>query len=104
MSEGRAGGLVLLVLYTLGALAALPFAVVLALYAPMLVGSESRPDGPLVVAVTLALLVLPLLLLVGPIGAWIAWLKRNARTAWIYAALPIAYGGLVIAALSIFVG
>ena len=94
----------LLIVYTVVAVLVLPFAVVLALFTPMLIGSESRPDGPLVGPVMLALLVLPLLLLVGPIGAWIAWARRRGRAAWIYACLPIAYGGLVVVGLSVFVG
>ena len=104
MGEHRAAGAVLLVLYTLAALVTLPFAVVLALYTPMFVGSQSRPDGPLVVLVTLVLLVLPLLLLIGPIGAWVAWMRRKARPALIFALAPVAYGLLVIVALSVFVG
>jgi hypothetical protein len=50
----------------------LPFTAVLALAAPMLVGTESWSDGPLV---------LPVMLL-----------------------LPVAYGALVLTALSEFVG
>jgi hypothetical protein len=103
-TEGRGAGWILLILYTVSALIVLPFATVLALYTPLLVGSASKPDGPIVVFVTLALLVLPLLLLVGPIGAWIAWLRRRQRAAWTYALLPVAYGSLVMIWLTIFVG
>lgn len=104
VGDGRMAGAVLLTFYTLVALVILPFAVVLALYAPMLVGSESRPDGPLVVPVMLGLLILPLLLLVGPIGAWVAWARRQVRPAWIFALAPVVYGAVVLIALSVFVG
>jgi hypothetical protein len=104
MSDGRLLGAIVLVVHTIVALIALPFSVVLALYAPMLAGSQSRPESPLVVMVMLALLLLSLLLLVGPIGAWISWARRRARAACVYALLPLVYGVLVVLALNVFVG
>ena len=104
MSEDRVFGTVVLVFYTLAAVIALPFSVVLALFTPMLLGRQNTPEGPLVTFVTLAQLVLPLLLLVGPIGAWMSWVSRRSRAALIYALLPVVYGTLVVSALSIFVG
>lgn len=104
MSDDRLLGAILLALHTIAAVVALPFSVVLALYAPMYVGGQTRADSPQVVLVTFILLVLPLLLLVGPIGAWVSWVRRRVRAVWIFALLPIVYGGLVLTALSVFFG
>lgn len=104
MSDGWLLGGILLVLHTIASVIALPFSVVLALYAPTYVGSQARPDSPQVVFVTLILLVLPLMLLVSSIGAWVSWARRRIRAAWIYALLPIVYGALIVTALSVLVG
>jgi hypothetical protein len=99
--NGRVSGLILLILYTIAAIIVLPFSVVLMLYAPLLVGGLS----PLVAPVAVGLLVLPLLILVCTIGAWVAWARRRpARPALIFAAVPVVYGLLEVALLSIFVG
>jgi hypothetical protein len=92
VSIRRGVGPALLAGFTLLALAALPFALVMVMYTPLIVGGESDPNHPLVLPATLLLLGIPLLILAGTGGAWIAWRQRRERVALLCAALPVVYG------------
>ena len=92
--------LALVISYTAIGVVALPFSVVLAMFAPMVVGHPNNPSHPTVLPATLLLFGVPLVLVVAIVGGWISWYRRRARAALLMLAMPIGYACLVIAGVS----
>ena len=91
----------LLGIYTLVALLALPFAVTLVLFVPLIVGGEQNPRSPLVAVTQLMMFGVPLLILVAIPGSWIAWRQRRSRGVLIFTLAPIVYGIIAIGILAV---
>ena len=97
----RSGGLLALVAgYTVVGVAVLPFSVVLAIFAPMVVVHPNSPSHPTVLPATLLLFGVPLLIVVGMAGGWVSWYRRRRRAALLFLAVPVLYGCLVIAGVA----